>query len=686
MPDWLGRFKTSYHRGRLSAAGLTEIEEVAIKAALMDQDLAGVDIVSDGEYRRDNDIDYLVEAIAGVELLGGPKDHYFNYREAVVRRPLNDEGEIDTTGLLEAFRFARELTDHVLVVSLAGPFSLSKRLHNEAYDDERDLVLALARVLSTAARALVGAGATHIQFDEPFLAGYPEAAEWVMRAVNSITAGIEANFALHVCYGNRFARPAWEGHYDFLFPSVLEANIDELVLEFARKGLDDLELVRRYPTEFDIGIGVIDVKSTAVEPVELIEQRLYQAIKVIAPERLVVNPDCGLRNLPARVAKAKLTAMATAAANVRADVLGTRPTETKAAARPALSKTTPPVGSATGEPRLDVVGVGNAIVDMFVTVGHEQVSALGLELGSMTLVDDLTSERFTAATGSTRGVSGGSAANTIVGLVGCGGSGGYIAHVGSDPVGSFFIEDLREAGVEFERPTRQRPGPGTGRCLALVTPEGERTMATYLGASLLIEPEDLAEAMISRAKVVYLEGYLADAPRGHDVLREAVQCARAGRAEIALSLSDAFCVERHYELFKELASAADIVFANESEARLLSGESDLERASAFFAELCGAAVLTLGERGSRVVLGEHRYDIEAFPVELVLDRTGAGDLYASGFLYGWTHGADPATCGELGSLAASEIVGHIGARPETSLRELMGGLGFDERLDTGARA
>jgi 5-methyltetrahydropteroyltriglutamate--homocysteine methyltransferase len=334
MPDWLGRFKTSYHRGRLSEAGLTEIEEVAIKAALMDQDHAGVDVVSDGEYRRDNDIDYLVEHIAGVDVLGGPKDHYFDYREAVVRAPLPEDGEIDVTRLVEDFRFARSLTDHVLTVSLAGPFSLAKRLHNDAYADERDLVLALTRVLASAARALVAAGATNIQFDEPFLAGYPEAAEWVMQAINEITSDIDAKFALHVCYGNRFARPAWEGHYDFLFPSVLEANIDELVLEFARKGLEDLELARRYPTEFEIGVGVVDVKSNTVESVEVIEQRLYQALKILPPERIVVNPDCGLRNLPMRVARAKLEAMVTAAENVRADVLGVRQPQTPAGPGP----------------------------------------------------------------------------------------------------------------------------------------------------------------------------------------------------------------------------------------------------------------------------------------------------------------------------------------------------------------
>jgi 5-methyltetrahydropteroyltriglutamate--homocysteine methyltransferase len=324
VPDWLGRFKTNFHRGRLSAGGLAEIEEVAIKAAIVDQTHAGLDIISDGEYRRDNDIDYLVERIPGVEIVGGPKEYYLDYYDAVVRKPLPESGDIDASGLVEEFLFARRLTDHTLSVSLAGPFSLAKRLRNEAYRDGSDLVVAMARVLRTASSALVEAGATHIQFDEPFLAGYPEEAPGVVKAVNMITAGLDAHFTLHVCYGNRFARPAWEGHYDFLFPAVTEADVDEVALEFARKGLSDLELARRYPTDFEIGVGMVDVKSTLVEPVEVIEARLHEVIKVIPPERVVVNPDCGLRHLPARVALAKLTAMATAAANVRADVLGTR--------------------------------------------------------------------------------------------------------------------------------------------------------------------------------------------------------------------------------------------------------------------------------------------------------------------------------------------------------------------------
>jgi 5-methyltetrahydropteroyltriglutamate--homocysteine methyltransferase len=323
VPEWLGRFKTARHRGRLSAAGLQEIEEVAIKAAVVDQTLAGIDIISDGELGRDNDMDYLLEVIAGLQVEGEPKHHYFDYLEAVVREPLQEADGLDDTKLIGDFRLVRQITEKTVTVSLAGPFSLARRVRNLAYPQERDLVLALARVLNRACRSLVDAGATHIQIDEPFLAGHPEMVTWAIDAVNTVVADVSAHVALHVCYGNRFSRPAWEGHYDFLFPAVCEARIDELVLEFARKGLDDLELVRRYPTSFEIGVGVIDVKSRDVEPVQVVKSRLYRALKMVPAERIVVNPDCGLRHLPIEVARCKLAAMSEAAEDVRADVLGT---------------------------------------------------------------------------------------------------------------------------------------------------------------------------------------------------------------------------------------------------------------------------------------------------------------------------------------------------------------------------
>ncbi|MBO0715219.1 MAG: hypothetical protein J2P59_10715, partial [Acidimicrobiales bacterium] len=221
------------------------------------------------------------------------------------------------------FSFVRSLTDRPVTISLTGPFSLSRRLHNEAYRDESDLVMALARALHGAAVELVGAGAVYLQIDEPFLAGYPEAAGLAVRAINVVTEGVDAHWAAHVCYGNRYARPAWEGHYDFLFPAFLDAHIDQLLLEFARKGDDDLELFGRYPSDLIVGVGVIDVKSNEVEPQSVVAARLEHALKVVPPERVAVNPDCGLRHLSPRVASQKLRAMTAAAAQVRAELLGT---------------------------------------------------------------------------------------------------------------------------------------------------------------------------------------------------------------------------------------------------------------------------------------------------------------------------------------------------------------------------
>jgi 5-methyltetrahydropteroyltriglutamate--homocysteine methyltransferase len=322
VPEWLGRLKSDRHRGRISPAYLDEVHEVVIKAAVKDQEAAGIDIVSDGELRRDNEVDYLLERLPGVEVVSPPKGYYYDYDEAVVRAPL-PEGQVGRLGeLVDDFSFVRGLTDRPVTMSLTGPFSLSRRLHNEAYRDEEDLVIALARALHEAAVRLVEAGAIYLQIDEPFLAGYPEAAELAVRAINAVTEGVDAHWAVHVCYGNRYARPAWEGHYDFLFPAFLEARVDQLLLEFARKGDDDLELFSRYPSDLVVGVGVVDVKSSEVEPPWVVASRLQHALKLVPPERVAANPDCGLRHLSPRVASQKLLSMTAAAAQVRAELLG----------------------------------------------------------------------------------------------------------------------------------------------------------------------------------------------------------------------------------------------------------------------------------------------------------------------------------------------------------------------------
>jgi 5-methyltetrahydropteroyltriglutamate--homocysteine methyltransferase len=319
VPEWLERLKTEYYQRRISAAHLDEIHEVAIKAAIKDQERAGIDIVSDGELRRDNDIDYFLARIPGVDIAQRAKSDYYDYYHAVVAAPLPEDDKL-ALGLAGDFEFTRALTDRPVKFSFTGPFSLSRRIGGSAYGDPAELVRALARRLNLEARALAAAGARFLQIDEPFLAGYPEQAPLAVEAVNIVTDGVPATWALHVCYGNRYARPSWEGHYDFLFPAVLAARVDQLVLEFARKGLTDLKLIREYAWPADLGLGVIDVKSPTVEAPGLVADRIRRALEYVDPARLVVNPDCGLRHLTPEVARSKLRAMVSGAAIVRTEL------------------------------------------------------------------------------------------------------------------------------------------------------------------------------------------------------------------------------------------------------------------------------------------------------------------------------------------------------------------------------
>jgi 5-methyltetrahydropteroyltriglutamate--homocysteine methyltransferase len=341
VPEWLERLKTEFYQRRISARHLTEIHDVAIKAAVKDQELAGIDIVSDGELRRDNDVDYFLARIPGVHIPQRAKTDYFDYYDAEVTRPLPEgpltgagpegpgpEGPVPGPGLglglglADDFRFTRQLTDRPVKFSFTGPFSLSRRIRDSAYDAPGDLVRALARRLNAEARELAAAGADFLQIDEPFLAGYPEHVELAVEAVNLVVEGVPATWALHVCYGNRYARPSWEGHYDFLFPAVLAARVDQIVLEFARKGLDDLRLIRQHSWDRWLGFGVIDVKSPQVETAEVVASRIRRALEYVPADRLMVNPDCGLRHLAPEVAIAKLHAMVAGAAIVRAELTG----------------------------------------------------------------------------------------------------------------------------------------------------------------------------------------------------------------------------------------------------------------------------------------------------------------------------------------------------------------------------
>jgi 5-methyltetrahydropteroyltriglutamate--homocysteine methyltransferase len=321
VPEWLERLKTEYYQRRISAQHMAEIHEVAIKAAVKDQELAGIDIVSDGELRRDNDVDYFLARIPGVHIPQRAKTDYFDYYDAEVTRPLPDSAD-PTLELASDFKFTRQLTQRPVKFSFTGPFSLSRRIRDDAYERPGDLVRALARRLNAEARALAAAGASFLQIDEPFLAGYPEHVELAVEAVNMVTDGVDATWALHVCYGNRYARPSWEGHYDFLFPAVKAARVDQVVLEFARKGLDDLRLIRQHGWEKWLGFGVIDVKTAQVETPELVAERIRRALEYLPADRLMINPDCGLRHLAPEVARRKLRAMVAGVAAVRAELTG----------------------------------------------------------------------------------------------------------------------------------------------------------------------------------------------------------------------------------------------------------------------------------------------------------------------------------------------------------------------------
>jgi 5-methyltetrahydropteroyltriglutamate--homocysteine methyltransferase len=332
VPEWLGRLKNDFYQRRISQRYLDEIHEMAIKAAVVDQQRAGLDIVSDGELRRDNDIDYLLARIPGVEIPQRAKADYFDYYDAILRRPLpHQDGE--SLGLAGDFLFVREQTDLPVKVSLTGPFSLARRIRNEAYPDHADLVRELALMLAAEAGELARAGATMLQIDEPFLAGSPEDVAVAIEAVNIVTAGADVSWSLHVCYGNRYARPLWEGHYDFLFPAVKQTSVDVLALEFARTGDSDLVLLEQHDWGHGLGLGVIDVKTPRVETPEQVAARIRRALTFVPPERLVINPDCGLRHLPPDIARAKLAAMVAGAALVRGEL--SAPTEREVAREPA---------------------------------------------------------------------------------------------------------------------------------------------------------------------------------------------------------------------------------------------------------------------------------------------------------------------------------------------------------------
>ena len=323
------------------------------------------------------------------------------------------------------------------------------------------------------------------------------------------------------------------------------------------------------------------------------------------------------------------------------------------------------------ESALDVVGVGNAIVDVLAQAEDRLLIEHGLDKGTMTLIDAERADALYRCMASAIEVSGGSAANTLAGVASFGGHGAYIGKVRDDQLGAVFSHDIRAAGVDYlSRPIGE--GAPTARCLIFVTPDAQRTMQTYLGISVQLGPDDIDPNAVGAAQITYLEGYLFDKEPAKQAFIRAAELAHAAGRKVALSLSDPFCVDRHRRAFRNLVSGhVDILFANEVEIISLVEANSFDDAVNAIRDHCEIAALTRGADGSVIVTAEKVVEIAAEPVERVVDTTGAGDLFAAGVLYGLTQGYEHGICGRLGSIAAGEVIGHYGARPQSPLSDLV---------------
>ena len=316
----------------------------------------------------------------------------------------------------------------------------------------------------------------------------------------------------------------------------------------------------------------------------------------------------------------------------------------------------------------DVLCIGNAIVDVIARVEEDFVSRHGLVKGSMNLIDEARAEELYAGMGQAIEVSGGSAGNTAAGVASLGGKAAYFGKVKADQLGAIFRHDMRAQGVSFDTPPAT-DGPATARSFILVTPDSERTMNTYLGACVNFTTADVDRGVVEAAQVTYMEGYLWDRPEAKEAFKLAAKFARAAGRKTSITLSDSFCVERHRDSFLDLIrNDIDIVFANETEIKSLYQTQNFDSAVKAIAADCPIAVVTRSEKGCVVVKGEDVLASPAHPVSAVVDVTGAGDLFASGFLCGFTNGKSLYESARLGSMAAAEVISHIGARPEVKLR------------------
>ena len=322
-------------------------------------------------------------------------------------------------------------------------------------------------------------------------------------------------------------------------------------------------------------------------------------------------------------------------------------------------------------PRYDVIGIGNAIVDVIARAEDDFLVAQGMHKGAMTLIDEARAEKIYQAMGPAVESSGGSAANTIVGVASFGGRAAFVGKVKDDELGRAFAHDIRAARVAFEsKPAGD--GPATARCYIMVTPDGERTMNTYLGAAQELTPADIDEDKIASAALTYLEGYLWDPPRAKEAFVKAAAVAHKAGRRVALTLSDSFCVDRYRAEFLSLIrkGTVDIIFSNEHELHSLYETADFDSAVKALRADAKLAIVTRSEKGCVVVTRKEVEAVQAMPIDSVVDVTGAGDLFAAGFLTGLARGKDHRTAARLGALAAAEVIQHIGARPAVSLRAL----------------
>ena len=322
-------------------------------------------------------------------------------------------------------------------------------------------------------------------------------------------------------------------------------------------------------------------------------------------------------------------------------------------------------------PQYDLVGIGNALVDVVAQADDAFVADSGFAKGSMTLVDAAAADALYRRMPAGIEASGGSCANTMAGFASLGGRGAYVGKVSDDQFGGVFRHDMRAIGCDFDTPASNE-GPPTGRCLVLVTPDAQRTMCTHLGAACTLAPGDLDRAVLQNAKVVYMEGYLFDQPAAQQAFAEAAEIAHAAGGEVSVTLSDGFCVDRHRDAFRRLVEDhIDILFANEVEIRSLYQVGSFDEALDRVRRHCRVACLTRSEKGAVVLRDGEMHAVPAEPVATVVDTTGAGDQFAAGLLYGYTRGMDLGRSARIGAIAAAEVIQHYGARPAADLRALV---------------